>query len=856
MDKQTSPKVLIVDDEPINIKVMLNALKEDYTTLVATGGTKALQIVHSNNPPDLILLDISMPGMDGYEVCERIKGDQQYENIPIIFITAKSSDAEEVKGLELGAVDYLTKPVCLPILKAKVKTHIELKKHRDFVELLLEKQYQEMAYRDTQHEKGQLEQQASIRHYIEEIQENQQRLKLSLWGSGDELWNWNLETGEYLRDNPLPLQLSDSQHLPGIEALESKVHPEDFAALKQRFVDHLDNKTDHFEASYRIKDDHDQWLWLLERGKVVDHDQEGRPRRLSGTRKNITHLKQTEQELLLAAKSFENISDAVWVCDEKLKVLKINDAFTQITGYEAREVVGQPLEWPRDKGSDIALNQYVLEKIARDNSWQGEVWGLRKDGTHFPQDLQISVLTNRQGKITHYVGAFSDITYRKNSEEKLRYMANYDSLTGLPNRTLFMDRIKHAIEVAQRNKHQMAVMFLDLDKFKTINDTLGHASGDILLREIARRLADCIRECDTAARLGGDEFTLVLEKINDRSEIKLITDRILQAVDTPINLAGHEVSVSASIGVVVYPDHGTDYKDLLRFADIAMYQAKSSGRNQAQLYTAEMNKNTLFRLELEQELHQLVDRDELLIHYQPKVRLKTGEIQGMEALVRWQHPKHGVIAPNMFIPLAEETGDIVRIGEAILRKACTEAKPWWDAGLVSGRLAINLSAVQFVHEDLPDRIEAITRESGFSFDCLEFEITESAVMANHDRAIEHMRVLQQKGAHLSIDDFGTGYSSLSYLKGFPINTLKIDRSFVQDLEKSHKDKSIVASIISLAHSLNLKVVAEGVETHQQQQLLKELQCEEIQGYLFSKPIPGTELERLLVKIQAKKASGV
>ncbi|MEH6824739.1 MAG: EAL domain-containing protein [Motiliproteus sp.] len=838
------PTVLLVDDEPINIKVMLNALKNDYTTLVATDGAKALSIVHSNNPPDLILLDIMMPEMDGYEVCERIKRDKQYANIPVIFVTAKATEEEEIKGLELGAVDYLTKPICLPILKAKVKIHIELKRHRDFVELLLDKQYQDLESQDSRHEQDRMAQQASIQRYIEEIQENQQRLKLSLWGSGDEFWSWNLQTGAFSRENPLPLPLSRIRH--SIDALESVVHPEDFAELKQRFSDHLADKTDHFEASYRVKDNNDLWQWLLDRGKIVEHDQHGKPQRLSGTLKNISHLKQTEQDLLLAAKSFESISDAVWVCDEQLRVLKVNDAFTDITGYAAGEVLGQPLIQPLDKSNTLALSPEVLAIASTGCGWQGEVWGVKKDGTQFPQELQVSVLKDHQGGVSHYIGAFSDITYRKNAEEKLRYMANYDSLTGLPNRTLFMDRIIHGIETAKRNKHQMAILFLDLDNFKTVNDTLGHAAGDILLREVSNRLAECIRDCDTVARLGGDEFTLLLEKINDPSEITLVTDRILASVARPINLAGHEVGVSASIGIVIYPDHGSDYKDLMRFADIAMYHAKNNGKNMAQQYTVEMNKNTLFRMELEQQLHQMIDNDELLLHYQPKVSLVTGEIQGMEVLARWVHPKHGVIAPDIFIPLAEESGHIVRIGEEIIRKACAEAKPWWDKGLVTGRLAINLSAIQFLHGHLVERIVSIIEENGFPAECLEFEITESMVMGNQQLAIAQMDKLRQLGIHLSIDDFGTGYSSLSYLKGFPVNSLKIDRSFVKDIEACNKDKGIVASIISLAHHLNLKVIAEGVETVEQQQLLKELRCQEMQGYLFSKPLPGLALEQLLI----------
>jgi len=840
-------KILVVDDETINIKMMINALKHDYITLVATSGVKALSLVFSDNPPDLILLDISMPAMDGYEVCHQIKSNEQFNNIPIIFISASDSEHEQVKGLELGAVDYLTKPVCLPILKAKIKSHLEMKQHRDFMEILLDKQYLQLQSNRSLHEKDRLQQQSSIASYIDEIQEIQQRLKLSLWGSGDEFWNWDLQSGQYICDNALPLDIECIAKRESLEDIRSFVHPEDFCQLLEKFNEHINGSVDFFETSYRTKNAEGEWVWLLQRGKIVERDDNANAIRLSGTLRDISHFKQTEQELLLAAKSFENISDAVWVCDLEWKILKTNAAFTDITGFAAIESTGNSLLELMGKEYAAILTDFSDEFTRTKEYWHKVVWGARKNGTYFPQELQISVLRDHQDNVTHYIGAFSDITQRKKTEDKLRYLANYDALTGLPNRTLFIERIRHAIDAAHRSKNQMSVIFLDLDNFKNINDTLGHSAGDLLLKEIALRVARAVRDCDTAARLGGDEFTILLEKINSIDEIPPITQRVLNSISKPISLTGYDISLTASIGVAIYPDCGDNYKDLLRYADIAMYHAKAQGRNNVQYYTSNMDKRTIYRLELEQQLHRLADDDQLLLHYQPKVNLASGAIRGLEALVRWQHPKYGLIPPDTFISMAEDSGHIVRIGEKILTMACLEAKPWWESKKVSGRLAINLSAVQIAQQNLVSSVAFILQETGFAAENLEFEITESSMMENKELAVKHMREFQEMGIHFSIDDFGTGYSSLGSIKSLPVNTLKIDKSFIDDIEHSVKDRGIVISIISLAQHLNLKVIAEGVETTEQQQVLKDLQCEEVQGYLFSKPLPAIELVELFDK---------
>jgi diguanylate cyclase (GGDEF)-like protein/PAS domain S-box-containing protein len=442
---------------------------------------------------------------------------------------------------------------------------------------------------------------------------------------------------------------------------------------------------------------------------------------------------------------------------------------------------------------------------------------------------------------------------RKLAEDQLRFIATHDSLTDLPNRSLFNERLRHALHQSTRYSRGIAVMFIDMDRFKVVNDSLGHGAGDRLLQDSAKRLAECLRESDTVARLGGDEFVVMIENFTAPKDAIAVAQKVLASLARPFFVDGQEFLMSASIGISTFPDDGKDAETLLKNADIAMYRAKDQGRNNYQFYSAQMNKHTFERLAMESSLRRAVERNEFLLHYQPKLDLRTGVIVGVEALVRWQHPDWGMVSPAQFIPLAEETGLIVQIGEWVLNAACEQNKRWRDQGIPPLRVAVNLSARQFAQKTLLSDIAKTIAQSGLTPECLELEITESLVMTNPEHATEILHKLKAMGISLSIDDFGTGYSSLAYLKRFPIDCVKIDRSFIKDIPTEADDMAITKGVIALAHSLRLKVVAEGVETVEQQDFLRSNGCDEMQGYLFSKPLPAEEVTTLL-KTHTQKPS--
>jgi diguanylate cyclase (GGDEF)-like protein len=448
----------------------------------------------------------------------------------------------------------------------------------------------------------------------------------------------------------------------------------------------------------------------------------------------------------------------------------------------------------------------------------------------------------------HSIGSqIGQYTVRKQAEEALQFVAKHDALTQLPNRIMFHDRLELAMARAKRNGRQLAVMFIDMDRFKVINDTLGHDAGDLLLREVAKRLTDTLRASDTVARLGGDEFVVLIEEVSNPVHLGTIAQKLIDALAASFLLSGQEYHITASIGISTYPDDSDDIQTLLKNADIAMYRAKEQGRNAFQFYSVQMNVHSIERLTFESSLRRALERNELVLHYQPLIDIRTGRITGVEALMRWQHPEMGLVPPGKFIPLAEETGLIVPIGEWALRTACAQHRAWEQEGLGHLRVAVNLSPRQFQQGDLLKSVARVLAQTGCNAKSLEFEITEGMVMRNPESAVTLLQQLKDMGIHVSIDDFGTGYSSLGYLKRFPIDSLKIDRSFVTDVPQDTGDVAITVAIIAMAHSLGLKVVAEGVETREQLDFLRKQGCDEMQGYYFSKPLPVEQVTALLLK---------
>jgi diguanylate cyclase (GGDEF)-like protein/PAS domain S-box-containing protein len=564
---------------------------------------------------------------------------------------------------------------------------------------------------------------------------------------------------------------------------------------------------------------------------------------------DISERKRGEERLRLMEKIFSTSPTAVMVTDANNRIVMANPAFTEITGFASAAVLGQDPKVLASGRHDAEFYRQMWASIDETGQWSGEIWDRRQDGSIYPKWLSIHTLGAEQGKrtrVSHYVAMFTDITERKQAEERIHHLAHHDPLTGLANRLTLESRLLQALADARRYDRKLAVLFIDLDRFKTINDSLGHQIGDLMLIEVARRLTGRLRLTDVIARLGGDEFVVVVPDLSDVSAAAQVAQQLIAELNRPIRADRHVLHTSGSVGIAVYPGDGETVEALMKNADTAMYHAKEKGRDNFQFFSSEMTEAANERLLVENRLRSALGQREFILHYQPKVDPANGRICGLEALVRWQHPVHGIIAPERFIRIAEETGLIVGIGQWVIGEACRQASRWRSAGHAI-RVAVNLSARQLRD---PGLFSTIT-DALFVTDCpaaaLELEITESALMQDPRAAIETLGALKALGISLALDDFGTGYSSLSYLKLFPLDRLKIDRSFVRDIDTDSNDRSIALSTIALAHSLNLQVTAEGVELASQHNFIREHGCDEAQGWLFSRALPAEAIDEVLTK---------
>lgn len=547
-------------------------------------------------------------------------------------------------------------------------------------------------------------------------------------------------------------------------------------------------------------------------------------------------LNASQRNLYLAEKVIESSLEGILVTDADARIISVNPAFTRLTGYSADEVMGRNPRILSSGRQSRAFYTRMWEEINADGCWQGEVWNRRKNGEIFPELLTINAIRDHEGRLTNYAALFSDISEVKENQQRIRDLAYYDPLTGLPNRRLLDDRLQVELAHAGRQRSRVAVMFVDLDRFKRINDSLGHEVGDQLLVEVANRLRACLRDDDTVARMGGDEFVVVMSDFDGPDGAVHAANRMAGALRSPICVDGRELVVTCSIGISLYPDDGRDSSTLIKNADVAMYRAKAEGRNAFQLYQPAMNARSLEHLALEAALHRALPSGELLLHYQPIVGVDDRRNVAAEALLRWRHPDLGVVSPADFIPIAEETGLIVPIGEWVLRTACVQHRAWREAGRVPIRMMVNISARQFRDHDFVGMVRRVLRETEMPAHLLTLELTESILMDDTSHAIALLEELRTLGLRVALDDFGTGYSSLGYLKRFPIDELKIDRLFVRDIDRNPRDAALAAAIISIGHSLGLRVVGEGVETASQLETLTAHGCDLVQGYYFSPPV--------------------
>ena len=579
---------------------------------------------------------------------------------------------------------------------------------------------------------------------------------------------------------------------------------------------------------------------------VLVWDDQGAFEGVLGVGRDISQQRRAEKDLRMAATVFEHSTSAILITDPAGYIVQANEAFSRVSGYAVEQVLDQlPNMLTVDEQQDAHL-RYVLKQLNEHSTWEGEVWLKRRNGEHYPAWVGITAVLDDEGDLASYVCFFSDISERKASEQRIHRLAYYDALTHLPNRTLFQDRLHTALQSAERQKGWVVLMFLDLDRFKPINDSLGHAAGDRMLKEMATRLLGCVDDDDTVARMGGDEFTLLLQPRANR-EMALnraihVAEQILGSLVKPFVLEGREFFVTASIGIALSPQDGNELSQLMKNADTAMYHAKERGKNNFQFYQADMNASALERLELESDLRHALEQDEFVLYYQPQFSGDGKRLTGAEALLRWRHPRRGLVPPGDFIPVLEELGLVVDVGDWVISEACRQLKSWHLAKVRVPKVSVNISARQFSDGQLGTRIANILKEIGLPPACLELELTESILMREVSEAMQILDGLKNLGLSIAVDDFGTGYSSLNYLKQFPIDVLKIDRTFVDGLPSGEQDAQIARAIIAMAHSLNLAVIAEGVETQEQLDFLREHGCDEVQGYLFGRPMPASGFE--------------
>lgn len=675
------------------------------------------------------------------------------------------------------------------------------------------------------------------------LQRSEKRLHQALEAAKDGMWDWDLQTHK--------LYFS-----PGYAALLG-LHPDALGDAPQHWLQrlHADDRASFernleqrlaacnpapYEVNYRLRHRDGSYRWIQSRGRLL-LDEHGQAERLIGTASDITQRRQDEDSLRQAAAVFDATQEGVLVTDARQQIVHCNPAFSRITGYSQAEILGQSPSLLKSGRHDKSFYDSLWHALQNRGTWSGEVWNRRKSGEIYPQWQCIRVIHDEQGEISHYVAVFSDISALKRSQRELDYLAHHDPLSNLPNRLLFTERVEHALERARLDGQSGAVLLIDLDHFKHINESLGHNIGDLLLKAVGERLSQQLGQRMTLARLGGDEFGLLDENCSSAEQAAVLAQRLQGCLTQAFRINQQELFVTASLGIILYPSEAADVGQVLRNADSALFKAKSSGRESYAFYSQELTAHARRHVELASALRHALDHQELRVYYQPLICLRSQELIGVEALVRWQHPQRGLVAPGEFIPIAEETGLIGAIDAWVLEQSCRQMVAWQVAGYKLKFVAVNVSSRLFSRGELDRRVAEVLHTSGLAPAHLELEVTESAIMDNPEAALDLLERLRALGVRLAIDDFGTGYSSLARLKRLPVHKLKLDQSFVRGLPHDQDDVAITRAVIALGHSMGLKVLAEGIEQAEQVELLQALGCDHAQGYHFGRPQPAAAL---------------
>lgn len=794
------PSVVLVVDDDEAARLMMAATLEQagFEVLTAADCAEARKIFEQTKL-NIILLDVLLPDGDGFTLCAEFLKHPRGRDLPIAMVTGLD-DVESISlAYQSGATDFITKPVSWGTLPYRI--HYILRASHAVLDLSLSESKTRALL-------------SAIPDIIMRVQRDGAVLDMQVGSYVCDMGEWVTH-----EDGAAFGYLPQGIYQSVVNVINAALANNEMQLIEFQWSQ--DNTRIRYWEARALPRDRDEVLMVV---------------------REITNRKKQDKQLRLWAKVFEGSNEAIMITDADLHIVSVNRAYENIMGFTEAEVIGVDTIAEGARLHTHSFFRNLVSVLREQGHWQGELFNQRKNGETFPSWYSISLVLNAQGKPENYIAIFNDITEYKNSRAQIEFLAHHDNLTGLPNRVLLNDRLEMAINAAKRQNEKVGVLFIDLDRFKNVNDSLGHTVGDELLKEAANRLSSTIRTGDTVSRLGGDEFVVLFPKIKDEASLADLTIKLRNVLQHPYNVGGISLHITPSIGIAIFPEDGDNVNSLIKNADAAMYLAKEKGRNNYQFYTPLLNSRTLDRLKLESDLRLALDHGGFELHYQPQIFSKTGNLWGAEALVRWHHPERGLIPPADFIPLAEETGLIIPLGDWVFAQAARQVTTWRKQGLSNLVVAVNISAVQFRKDDFVERIETILKEEGAVSHSIELELTESILMHDMESSIQTLHYLRSSGFRIAIDDFGTGFSSLNYLRRLPVNVLKIDQSFIREMLAEQASLAIVESIISLAHSLGKETIAEGVETKAELDVLTERGCRLMQGYYFSRPLPVAQFE--------------